>query len=121
MDSTLKVWTGTYETWVEPKYDENATPTLVNIEGLDKAKLLKNLFYAASGDDNYDVDDEVEKWVLNMAKVGHGYMERFVGVLFKADFSCNMVNSYYYNQFTGEDNLFENIVAQLKKDSPTGD
>lgn len=93
---------------------------MISIAGLDKRKLIRNLFYSHN-DMNYDADDIIDEYIRN----GYGYVERIVYVIFKTDFSNDTVNTYHYNQYVkkegicdenGRDDYFERIVLAMYSD-----
>lgn len=91
--------------------DNDGKTTYVDISGLDKANLLSRLYNAACQPSWYDESDEIDEICRN----GFGYVKMIDDVYFYADFSGDTVNSYHYNKYAKKDNLFESVVADIRR------
>lgn len=94
---------------MQKENDEKTTN--VDISGLDKANLLSRLYNAACQPTWYEECDEID----DIRRSGFGYVKMIGDVIFYADFSGDTVNSYHYNKYAKKDNLFESVVADIRR------
>ncbi len=91
--------------------------TYINIEGLDRRLLLKNLFDAADTSWGYISEKNIDE----LLSKDNGYIEYMDGVPLKTDFSKITVNTFFYNEYAKkwtyfhQENLFESVVADMRK------